>query len=256
MTIALDTRPAARPLPRRIWNIIRLHAANPFTILGTPLIILGAIYAANLVIWWMIRSTVGDEGVAGFSEGVQYSGATLWIFVYMMIVAIQAMNLTFPLALGFGSTRRDFYLGTVIAFVGLAAFYSLIFIAMSELEAATNGWGLGGAMFNAVYFGQDSPWFVRLFHVFSGYLFFFFTGSAIAALYVRWKQRGLLGFFLASGVLLVGSLVLVTLTQSWAGVWQFFVTLGITGTYALALGVGAGCGIVGYFIMRRATPRT
>src|SRR5690606_3270509 len=96
MTIALDTRPAPRPITRRLWNIIRLHAANPFTVVGTPLIILGAIYAVNLVIWWMIRaSTEGSEAVEGFSQGVQYSGAVLWIFVYMMIVAIQAMNLTF-----------------------------------------------------------------------------------------------------------------------------------------------------------------
>lgn len=254
MTIALDTRP--RPITRRLWNVIRLHAANPFTIIGTPLIILGAIYAVNLVIWWMIRaSTDGTEGVEGFSEGVQYSGATLWIFVYMMIVAVQAMNLTFPFALGFGSTRRDFYLGSVISFVGLAAFYSVVFIVMSELERATNGWGLGGAMFSAVYFGIDAPWYLRLFYVFSLFLFFFFTGAAVAAVYVRWKQKGLIGFFLVTGILLVGSLLLLTLTQSWARLGEFFVAIGFTGAYALSLALSVVAGVIGYLIMRRATPR-
>ena len=57
-----------RPLARRLWNVVRLHAANPFTIIVTPLLILGAIYAANLVIWWSIRaSTTGEEAISDFS---------------------------------------------------------------------------------------------------------------------------------------------------------------------------------------------
>lgn len=260
MSAAIATVSQHRPLGRRLWNVVRLHLANPFTILGTPLIILGAIYAVNLVIWWVIAVSIAGSGgdtVRDVSEGMQYSGATLWIFVYMMVVAVQAMNLTFPFAMGFGVTRRDFYLGSSIAFVLLSAFYSIVFSIMSALETATDGWGLGGRMFSAIYFGgPETPWALQLFYVFALFLFFFFVGAAVAAMYVRWKQRGLIGFFLASGALILGSAVLITQTQSWGRIGQFFATLGFTGSYAASLVVTALAGLTGYLIMRRAAPRS
>lgn len=260
MSAAIATVPQHRPLGRRLWNVVRLHLANPFTILGTPLIILGAIYAANLVIWWVIGVSVegsGGDTVQDVSDGMQYSGATLWIFVYMMVVAVQAMNLTFPFAMGFGATRRDFYLGSSIAFVLLSVFYSLVFSIMAALEAATDGWGLGGRMFSAIYFGgPETPWALQLFYVFALFLFVFFVGAAVAAMYVRWKQRGLIGFFLVTGIALLGSAVLITQTRSWEAVGETFATLGFTGSYAASLVVTAIAGVAGYLIMRRATPRS
>lgn len=245
------------PLGHRLWNIVRLHAANPFTILVTPLIILGAIYAANIIIWWAIGTASGtQEGVEALSDGMQYSGATFWVFIYMMVVAVQAMNLTFPFAMGFGATRRDFYLGSAVAFVLLSAFYSVLFITLSQLEIATNGWGLGGRMFSVNYFDIGAPWYLQLFYVFSAFLFFFFVGAAVAAVYVRWRQRGLIGFFLVAGVLLLGALVIITQTRSWGAVGEFFATIGFTGGYGLSLVITVIAGVAGYLIMRRATPRS
>jgi hypothetical protein len=260
MSAAILTTTASaptRPLGRRLWNVVRLHAANPFTILGTPLLVLGLIFAVNWVIWWLIRtlSPSDPQTVADVSEGFQYSGATLWIFVYMMVVAIMAMNLTFSFALGFSSTRRDFILGTGVTFVVLSAFYALLYILLAGIETWTGGWGVGGAMFNSLYFGLDSPWYLRLFHVFTLFLFFFAIGSSFGAMYVRWKARGLVLFFSALSVVLLCAIVLTTLTESWPAFGQFFVTVGFTGAYALSLVISAVAGIAGYLILRRATPR-
>ena len=132
----------------------------------------------NLAIWWIIFSAATAERRGRCREGLQYSGASIYIFVYMMVVAIQAMNLTFPFALGYGVTRRDFWLGSSLTFVLLSAMYAIGLTILSIIEEATNGWGLGGRMFTAVYFG-DGPWSQRLFIFFVAFLFFFFVGAAI-----------------------------------------------------------------------------
>jgi hypothetical protein len=261
MTAATLTTPStvsARPLTRRLWNVVRLHAANPFTILGTPLLVLATILAVNWLIWWVIRTATPDDpqSVADVSQGFQYSGASLWIFVYMMVVAIMAMNHSFSFALGFGSTRRDFLLGSAATFTGLAAFYAVVFSLLTAIETWTNGWGLGGTMFNAIWFGIGEPWYLRLFHVFALFLFFFGIGSAFGAMYVRWKARGLILFFSLLAVALAGLVALVTATGSWPAVGEFFVAIGFTGAYALSLAVSVVAGVAGYAILRKATPRS
>jgi hypothetical protein len=257
MSTTTPTVSAPRPLSRRVGNIVRLHVANPFTILGTPLIVLGLIFAVNWMIWWIIRTAAPSDpqSVADVSAGFQLSGATLWIFVYMMVVAIQAMNLTFPFALGFSSTRRDFLLGTGLTFVALSAFYAIAYIGLSAIETWTNGWGVGGAMFNSIYFGIESPWWLRLFHVFALFLFFFAAGSAFGSMYVRWKARGLVLFFSLLSLAVMGGVALITVTDSWASVGGFFVATGFTGSYALSLVLSLTAGLAAYLILRRATPR-
>ena len=255
---SIPTAPAARPLGRRLWNVVRLHLANPFTVLTVPLMVIGIIFLANWVIWFLVRAATPDdpEATMDVSIGFQYSGASLWAFVYMMVVAIQAMNLTFPFALGFGSTRRDFSLGTGAAFVGLSAFYSLLYTALGMIEGATNGWGLGGSMFKSIYFGIDENWGVRLFNVFAAFLFFFAIGSVFGAIYVRSRARGLILFFLVLAVVLIGLVALITLTDGWGAFGQFFVTVGFFGAYALSLIVSVVAGVAGYLVLQRATPRS
>jgi hypothetical protein len=256
-TITAPTPSAPRPLGRRIGNVVQLHLANPFTIIGTPFIVLGLIFAVNWMIWWIIRTAApaDPKSVADVSAGFQYSGATLWIFVYMMVVAIMAMNLTFSFALGFSSTRRDFLLGTGLTFVALAVLYAVAYILLAALETWTGGWGVGGAMFNSIYFGVDSPWWLRLFHVFALFLFFFAAGSAFGSMYVRWKARGLILFFSVLSIAIMATVALLTVTASWPQVGAFFAAAGFTGSYALSLLVSAVAGLAGYLILRRATPR-
>lgn len=253
----VPTVAAPRPLARRVGNIVRLHLANPFTIVGTPVIVLALIFAVNWMIWWIIRTAAPSDpqSVSDVSTGFQYSGATLWIFVYMMVVAIMAMNLTFSFALGFSSTRRDFLLGTGLTFVVLSALYALAYIGLAALETWSGGWGVGGAMFNSFYFGVDEPWWLRLFHVFALFLFFFAAGSAFGSMYVRWKARGLILFFSLLSIALMGGVALITVSDSWADVGGFFVAAGFTGAYALSLVVSLAAGLAGYLILRRATPR-
>lgn len=250
------TAPEFRPASPagRILNVVRLNLANPWTTIILPWMILGIIFVANITIWWLILRSVGPENSADVSEGFQYSGASMWIFCYMMVVAIQAVNLTFPFALGYGVTRRDFWLGSLVTFTLLSAMYSIGMTILSVIEEATNGWGMGGRMFTAVYFGDGWP--QRLFIFFVAFLFFFFFGAAIATVYVRWKASGVTLFFIVLGALLIAAGALLTFTNNWQLIGDFFGGAGLVGSFAWSLVITGISAVVGFLILSRATPKS
>lgn len=240
----------------RIAAVTKLMFVNPWTVLTVPALILFAILAMNITIWWLILSNVATAADrADVREGFSYSGASLFIFVYMMVVAVQAMNLTFPLALGYGVTRREFYLGSAAAFVILSAIWAVTLTVLATIEQATDGWGVGGHMFTAVYFG-DGQWYQQLFLFFVWFVFFFFVGAAVATLYVRWKANGVILFFAAVAVLLVGGIAIIIRTNSWGAVWTWIYATGTYGIAAWSLVPAILAALAGYAILRRATPKS
>ena len=249
---AAHTRAAA---PNRILAVVRLHFVNPATTIVIPWMILGFIFLVNLAIWAIIFSAVsGEEDRANAQEGLNWSGASFYIFVYMTIVAIQAINLTFPFAQGYSVTRRDFYLGTVIAFVLLSAMYAAGLTVLSLIEDATDGWGLGGHMFTSVYFGVGD-WYVRFGLFFTIFAFFFFLGAAFAAVYVRWRAVGMIALWAAITLGIVAIIALVTFTDSWPAVGTWFVDTGVNGVIAWTLVPTVVAAFAAYVVLRRATPR-
>jgi hypothetical protein len=254
-TAAPPTTAPRRGEMNRIVAVVRLHFVNTWTILVVPALIMAAILLMNIFVWWLIVENIqSPSDRANAQEGFSYSGAAFYVFIYMMVVAIQAINLTFPYALGYGVTRRNFYLGSAVAFVILSALWAVVLTILCYIELATDGWGLGGRMFSSVYFG-DGQWYQRLMLYFAAFLFFFFFGSGVATLYVRWKANGVLAFFAVVALLIVGLLTLVVLTQSWAVVGEWFVANGAYGVAAWSLVPAALSALAGYFILLRATPR-
>lgn len=238
----------------RILNVVRLHIGNPYTAIVLPWIILGIVLAINLAIWLLIAIGTHGRDALNAQVGFSYSGSSFYIAVYMMIVAVQAVSTTFPFALSYGATRRDYWLGTSLTFVLLSAFYAVGFTILGVIERATNGWGLGGRMFTPIYFGDN--WWQRLLICFFGLLFFFFIGSSLAAVWVRWKVTGMVVFFTALAVLVLGGVTALTLTASWIGFWEALAAAGPLGIASWLLVPAAIGAVVGYFILRRATPRT
>jgi hypothetical protein len=256
MSTVTVERPAATPFSR-ITRVIKLHLVNPWTTVIMPWIVIAAIFALSYAIWLIVYASVADGDKGNVSEGLQYSGASTWIFVYMFVVAVQAMNLTFPLALGYGSTRRNFYLGTAVTFGLLSLMWSIGLTILSGLETATHGWGIGGRMFTAIYFGGDeSPLLQRFVIFFCLTLFSYFVGSAGAAVWVRWRATGLIVFFFTIGVLLIGAVALVGLTDNWPAVGTSLEAAGAFGIALWLLIPAVVSALAGYFILRRATPRS
>ncbi len=237
-----------------ILRVARLHFVNKWTTIGVPWLVLTFIFVVNLALWAIIAASTSGKDLADFSNGLQYSGSSFYIFVYMLIVAIQAVTRTFPFALGYGVTRRDFYLGTSLAFAMLSVFYGAALTVLSFIEQATHGWGFGGHMFTAIYFGHG-PWFQRFFVFTVGMLFFFFVGAAASTVYVRWRANGLLVLGGVFALVVVAAIGLITLSQSWPAVGSWLASAGPVGIVAWLLVPTVVAAIAGFFVLRRATPR-
>jgi hypothetical protein len=256
MTTTTINAPRASSTPStagRLFAVARLQFTNPWTVLVLPWLILTAILLLNMGIWWLIvaNTTLADRGDA--MQGTEYSGAISYAFVYMMVVAVQAINGYFPFAMGLSVTRRTYYAGTALAFVALSVAFSVGLSIYALIEQATGGWWLGGRMFTAVYFG-DNP-LERFFIFFTILMFFFFVGSAVASVYVRWRAVGMITFFASLAILIVGILALLTLTDSWGAVGAWFAATGLVGTFAWTLVPTALAALTGYLLLRRATPK-
>lgn len=238
----------------RIWNAARLSFVNKWTIYWIPLMILFFIWLVNFAIWWIISSSVTASDRQDAMDGTQWSGASFYIFVYMLVIAVQAMNATFAYALGLSVSRREFYLGTSLALVILSSVYGAFLTLLSYLEEWTNGWWVGGHMFTSVYFGAGPVW-QRFFVFAAALLFFSFIGVLSGTIFMRWRTNGLLIAAAISIVLVVGLLGLVTMTGSWPLVGEWFVAVGPSGVVAWTLIPTVISAIAGYFILSRATSR-
>jgi len=255
MTATIELPGAATaPAPtRRAWNVVRMHVSNPFPTLVVPWLITAVIFGLTLAIELMVVRAAG--GVDNLEpDAFQYNGGITWIAVFMLVTAVQAMNLTFRFALGFSVTRRDFYLGSSVYFVLLALFYSTGITVMAGVEQATDGWGIGAAFF-APWGLVSQPLPVIWAACLMALLLFFFLGVAASTLWVRWKAYGLYAFFVAAAVLVVGVAWGITATNSWGALGDYLVSHSLLVIAAWSLPVTLACAGIGYLFLRRATPR-
>ena len=103
-------RTEARSRVHEIWRIVRLHAINPSVFFGIPWIILGSAWAVMMIVGLIITGAGGPA--EDMAKGMRYSWAVLSPQWYLVVVGVQAIGLTISFALGFGTTRRDIWLGT------------------------------------------------------------------------------------------------------------------------------------------------
>lgn len=244
--LTADSLPTtARPLGRRLLTIIQLQLTNPMTLIGWPLIILGIIFLGNIALLTMIATATNGGAQVTVNGGVGF------IWIYTLVMAVQSVNQTFPLALGFGSTRRDYLLGTGALFVLLSAGYSALITGLAAVERATDYWGLGLGFFDT---RPGSP-LSELFLIYVLILLLSSSiGAATAAVYVRWKALGMYVFWLGLVIVVLGAGFLVTWTDSWGAIGDFFATNGVLGSLAWSLILTAVSSIAAYAILRRATP--
>ncbi|PPH52664.1 hypothetical protein [Rathayibacter sp. AY1E1] len=238
--------------PRRILSVLRLHLAHPGTVLGWPLLVLLAVLAGNLVIWWLVLRGIGAERGGGDS-GILLVGPGMLIVVFLFIGSIQATTATFGLALSYGATRRDHVLGSALAFAALSVLWSAIVVVLGAIEEATGGWWLGGALFLAS--PLDGPWHERFVVLLCSLLAAFALGGAAGAVFLRWRERGVTAFLLVLGAAALAVVVVVTLAGGRPVVTDVLESAGTAAAAALLLVPAALLTAVGSLVLRRATPR-
>ena len=243
---------AVAPAGKRIATTVRIHVANPWTLIIAPWLILMGVFVLNLAIWQIVL--IAADGRQLDANAFRTNGGVSWVVFYMAVVAIQAMNQTFSFVVGLGATRRDYFLGTAATFVALSVFYGVGIALLSEVEHLTNGWGVNGAFFAPIPFDALPLWEFALVYALA-MAFMMFVGSAIGAMFVRWGASGIMTFFAVLALLLVGSLFVIAKTNAWAQFGHFFTNHSVMQLALFSLPVTVVAGFAGYAIMRRATPK-
>jgi hypothetical protein len=245
-------RTEARSRAHEIWRIVRLHAINPSVFFGIPWIILGSAWAVMMIVGLIITGAGGpaDE----MAEGMRYSWAVLSPQWYLVVVGVQAIGLTFSFALGFGTTRRDFWLGTSAMF-GIVSLLNAVAIAtLVQIEKATNGWGIGIAMFDSLWYGQQG-WLTDFYSTLAMQLLVLFIGASVTTVYMRWRMRGMMIVTFSAIALFLAFIAIFTFSGSWMALFEWFGSIGIVGGFSIVLALAVVCAIGGYLVIRRATPR-
>lgn len=233
----------------RVWRVARLHLAAPSVFIGIPWLIVGVAFAVSVAISALITANGGS------TDGQRYSWAVLSPQWYLIVVGVQAVGMTFPFALGFGVTRRDFWVGTSLLFTLISLANAAAFTILLQIERVTDSWWTGTHMFDSLWYGLG-PWYEDFFSTFALQMFVFFIGAATTTLYMRWRVAGVLTVAIAFVVLFLGGALAITAVDGWEKLWTFASSLTIPGIFAGVLGAAVLCALCGYLVIRKATPRS
>lgn len=181
-----------------------------------------------------------------------YSGGLLTLYIFLCVSGAFAATKSLPFGLALGLTRRRYFLGTLLLAVGLGAVYSLAIVALQVVERATGGWGQDMHFFRI-------PWFLdgSLFQTFLTSLVLlvltFLYGLGLGLLYRRWQVVGMLLSLAAQVILVLAAILIVTGTDSWPRVGEFFATLSVYGLTAVLAAIAAALALGGFATIRRVT---
>ncbi|MET0974290.1 MAG: hypothetical protein ABWX82_01310 [Leifsonia sp.] len=248
---AAPARTEGRSRTHEIWRIARLHVVNPSILFGVPWLILGAAWAVSVLIAIIITAAgANEDGISG----MRYSWAVLSPQWYMVAVGVQAIAFTFSFALGFGATRRDYWLGTSVIFVIVSLFNAVAIATLVQIEKATGGWWLGAHVFDALWYGIDG-WPADAFTTFVLQLTVLFLGASVTTVYMRWRVRGMMAILFAALAILIIGIAAATFSESWVAIFTWLGDLGVVGFFSWLLVVTLAFAVGGYVVIRRATPR-
>lgn len=223
-------------------NVARYHLVDRLQYVVLPVGITFFAFGVNLAIFSLLPETPDEN----------YSGGLLTLYVFMLVCGALSMTKSLPFGLALGVSRRSYYLGTILLVAGLSALYAVGIVVFQAIEDATDGWGLGLNYFRVPWL-LDGPWYLTLLTSFVFLTLMFVYGMWYGLIYRRAAVVGVVLFGAAQVLVLLGGVLLLSWTDSWPKLGDFFSTLtvgGVTGVLAILVCV-AGAG--GFATMRRVT---
>jgi len=226
----------------RVLNVVRLQLINKQTFIWVPLIVLAGAVVVSVLIYAMIPVDTPKYGGGG--------QAPLW---YFFAIGMTAMTLTFPFSQAMSITRREFFLGTMLAAVFGSLLMAVLFLIGAGIELLTNGWGVNGYVFHLPWLWEAGPIGAGIVY-FTLALFFFVFGFTGATIYKSWGPLVLTIVSVALALLLVGLVYLVTRLELWGQVAAGIMDLGALGLALWGLVAVAVLAIVSFLAFRRTIP--
>ena len=224
-------------------KVARLHLVDRFSYTWLLWGIFAFTFAVNYILFAAIGPTQDDGS---------YTGALISIYIFMVVIGIQAATKFLPFAFTLGVSRRTYFLGTVALVVGLCVLYAAVLTVFWWVEALTGGWGIDMHFFRVPWI-LDGPWYQVLATNFVLLSLIFLAGLLFGLIYRRF---GIVGMVLFSGALIVVALaavLLVTWRQWWSQLWSYLADLDILSATGILAIVAAGTALGGYATIRRIT---
>lgn len=235
---------------KRIFNVMRMQFVAKTWLIYTPIYMIVTSFLITLAIV-LIMNTAGVS-TDDINKGLAYSWAILVPMWYLPSAVIIAINPTIHVAYAMSVSRREFYLGTLLAFVFTAIFQAAVLTLFGIVEKLTHGYGLNMRFVDSSMYYNKS--LLETFMI-STLLYFSIMAifTAIAVIYLRWKTTGVLVSIGILIVILLGAIYLIAISD-WRSTlaWiveqtaQAFLWIGLFGAIAM---------IIGYLVVRRATPK-
>ncbi len=225
----------------RVTNVMRLQLMNRQSYVIVPLLVLGGAALLALAIFLLVPYD-------GPKYAVMAAAAPLWAF---LVVGVQALTLSFPFSQALGATRRDFHLGTLLTAAMTSAMLAIIYLAISLVEKATNGWGLNG-YFSTPGLDGDAP-----LAAFASYfvlaMLCFLVGYWSAAVIKRWGTVVLISALVGVAIALTVAALLLVRFGAMQAVAEWAVAQGALGLDAWGLLLVVVLAATSFLTLRRIT---
>lgn len=224
----------------RSLAVARMHLVDRRTIFAAPAGLLALVLAINLAIWCFVPR-----------DG-RHTGGVASIYIFVICLASLAVVRGFPFALGMGSSRRAFSLGTALVGGLVSVVFGTVIWLLGILEEHTGGWGVGGHFFSFGWL-SDANLPLRWLVVTMPFLAMFALGGAVAAVFLRWRIPGL--FVSVLVVILLSGLVVIGLTwrHDWHNAQSWFTGLTPLTVCGWLTIVTLTCGLLGWSVLRRTS---
>ena len=221
---------------------LRLYLANRSYVTLIPGGILVIMLAMSLVIGVAIGMATEFPLSAQIQEGMRENngGAVYSIPGFLISLGALAVNRNFAMALAFGSTRRHFWLGTLMGFALTSGATAASAVVLLALEKATNHWFFGVYAFDVAALGKGD-YVLTFASVFVLAVLSLALGALFGTAYRAFGTKGALLTGLAAAVLVVAVTLLSASNKetvgSWLGalgVWAAVVVAAIAATISIA----------------------
>jgi len=226
----------------RILTVARMQFVNKYTFVWMPLIVLTGAFVLSVIVFAMI-----PYGGAKYGGGSQ---APIW---YFFGLGIMSLSYTFPFSQALSITRREFFLGTMLAALVTAVMLGLAFGVGGTIERATGGWGLNGYFFSLDWLWTAGPISAGVFFAVVAMLLFV-AGFWGATIYRRFAAIGLTIALVLLGLVLVATIWVIGRLEAWGAVGDWVSGLGVLGLTGVLAIAAVALGAASFLTLRRAIP--
>lgn len=234
-----------------VRRTLRLYLTNRTWALGIPVFILGGMVALSILISVIIGINLGFPLPADVQDGMRGNAGSVYsIPGFLIALGALAMNRNFSMALAFGASRRNFYLGTSLGFLATAATVGVGALVGLAVERLTNYWFIGARAFDVTVLGDGNivktfmtMFVLALLSMYVGALF----GTIFRAFGTVWTSVSVIAV-----VLVLAALLILTVWQ-WRHIEPLYTRLGDWLPLILAAVAAVLAAAGSYGVNRRAT---